>query len=102
MVLVAVGLHARRYVHYLAIHPNIQIALAPKRLEQFPIVSLTLSYEWRKDIDAVSGILRIDHVENTLLGILHHLFARSIAVCRSGTGKEQSQIVVYLGRSAHG
>ena len=50
----------------------------------------------------MAGILRIDHVENALLGIFHHLFARSIAVCRSGTGKEQTQIVVYLGRSAHG
>ena len=102
MVLVAVGLHARCYVHYLAIHPYIQIALTPERLEQFPIVSLTLSYEWGKNIDAMSGILRIDHIENTFLGIFHHLFARNVAVCRSSTCIKQSQIVVYLGRSAHG
>ena len=101
MVLVAVGLHAALYLRYLSVDAHVQVALASQRLEEFAVVTLTLSDEHGEYVNALAGVVGVDHVDDALLRVLHHLLARDVAVSRSGAGVEQTQIVVYLGCGAH-
>ena len=102
MVLVAVGLHAASYLRNLSVDAHVEIALATKCLEEFAVVALALPYECSEYVYALAGIVGVDHLDDALLRILHHLLARNIAVSGSGASIEQTQIVVYLGRCAHG
>ena len=102
MVLVTINLHATCDFEHLTIHTNVQIALTAHRLEELPIVTFTAAHQGSEDIDGLAGIIAHDHVEHFLLGIFHHLLASGIAVGLTGTGKEQSHIVIDLGGGANG
>ena len=102
MVLVAVGLHAASYLRNLAVDAHVEIALTTKCLKEFAVMALALPYECSEYVYAFAGIVGVDHLDDALLGILHHLLARNVAVSGSGASIEQTQIVVYLGRCAHG
>ena len=79
-----------------------QITLAAQTLEELTIMSLTATHHRCQNENLPSGIVVHDHVDDLLLGVFHHRFARHVAVCLAGTGKEQSQVVVNLGRGTHG
>ena len=49
----------------------------------------------------MSGIIVGNHIEHSLFGITHHLLASSKAISASGSGKEQSHIVVDFGSCAY-
>ena len=102
MVLVAVHLHAPRYLLQLAVDTDGEEALAAHLLEQLAIVALTAAHQRGQDEDAPSGIVVPNHVDDLLLGILHHGLAGHIAVGTTGTGKEQTQVVVNLSGGANG
>ena len=102
MVLVSVYLHAPFQAFQLAVYPNIQIAFAPHALKELAIVALAVAHQGRQQVYAAAVIVVCYHVYHLLFGIFHHLLAAHVAVGRAGTGKEQAQIVVYLGGGAHG
>ena len=102
MVLVSVHLHSAGNVQYLSVHTYIQVALFPHLFEEFPIVAFAVSDEWCKDIHSFADVLGEYHLHDAFLGIFHHLLARHVAICRSSTRVEQSEIVVYLSGSTHG
>ena len=101
MVLVSVSLHALRYLHNLPVHTGIEITLPPQALEEFAVMSLTLSYERREDVNASVGIVGLNHVDDFLLRIPYHLLAGGIAVSRTRTCEKQSEIVINLRCGAH-
>ena len=96
MVLIAVNLHAPGDFLDLSVHTNVQITLASHGFEEFAVVALTTAYQWGENEDLFPLIVVQNHVDDLLLGIFHHLFTRHITVCLSGTGIEQTQIVVNL------
>ena len=102
VVLVSVNLHARHNLQNLSIHPGIEITLAPHAVEEFTVMTLALSDERSEEVDSLAGILIENHLDDLFLGIFHHLLAAAVAVGSTGTGIEQTQVVVNLGSGAHG
>ena len=102
VVLVAVQLHAGQGFAHLAVHTHIEVALLAHLLEELLVVSLTVTHQWGKDVDALSFIVFQDEVQYLLFGVLHHLLAREVGIGIAGTGKEQTQVVVHFGGGAHG
>ena len=102
VVLVAVHLHAARHLLQLAVDADVEIALAAHALEELAIVALAVAHQRGKDVDALAHIVGMDHFEDLLLGVFHHLLARHVAVGRPGTGIEQTEEVVDLGGCPHG
>ena len=102
VVLVAVNLHASDNLFDLSVYTNVQIAFATHRFEQFAIMTFSAAYQWGKNEDALSLIVVENHVDHLLLCIFHHFLAGHIAVGLSGTGIEETQIVVDLSGSAYG
>ena len=102
VVLVAVYLHAWRQLPDLAIDANVEVALAAHRLEELAVVALTTLDEWRQDENLLAGIVLLNHLDDLLLGIFHHRFARLIAIGLAGTGKEQTHVVVDFRGGANG
>ena len=101
VILVAVQLHAVHYLGDVAVYTHIQIPLAAHLFEEFLVVSLTRTHQRSKDVDALALIIAVNEIQNLLLGILHHLLAGKIGIGRTGTGIEQTQVVVHLGRGSH-
>ena len=95
--LVTVHLHALLNLLHLAINTDMQVALLAHRFEQFTIVTLTTMYQWCQNQNLASSIVVLDHVDDLLLGVFYHWFARLIAISFAGTGKQQTHIVVNLG-----
>ena len=102
MVLVAVYLHAALQFKNLVIDADMQESLLTHRLEQFAVVSLTSPYQRREDIDRFVGIFGKNHLQDFLIGIFHHLLTRHVTVCRTGSCKEQADIVVDFRCSTNG
>ncbi len=50
----------------------------------------------------MSGIVVEDHLQDALLGVLHHLLTGGVAVGTASTGKEQTEVVVDLCGGADG
>ena len=96
MVLVAINLHATGDFHHLPVDTDVQITLTAHSLEEFTVMTLTTANEWSQDKDTMTCIVVEDHINHLLFCILHHLLTSSIAVSTSGTGKEQTQVVVDL------
>ena len=65
-------------------------------------MTLALAYEGSEQEDSLALIIAENHVDDLFLGIFHHLLATLIAVCSTGAGIEQTEIIVNLGGSAHG
>ena len=102
MVFVAIHFHASDDLHDFPVNTYVKIAFAAHGFEQFTIVAFTAVYQWGKDIDPLSLIIVKDHVDHFLFGIFHHFLAGLITICFSGTGIEQTQIVVDFCRGAYG
>ena len=86
---------------HLTIDTHIEETLAAHLFEEFAVVSLAGLDERSQDEDGLALIVFQYEVDNLLLGILDHLLTRSVGVGLAGTGKEQAQVVVYLGDGAH-
>ncbi len=99
---VAVDLHALHQFLQLAVHADVYIAFAAHALEEFAVMTLAALYQWCQKQDLTTGIVVLYHVDDLLLGVLHHRFAGHIAVGLAGTGIEQTQIVVDFRRGAYG
>ena len=65
-------------------------------------MTFALAYEGSEQEDSLALIIAENHVDDLFLGIFHHLLATLIAVCSTGAGIEQTEIIVNLGGSAHG
>ena len=59
-------------------------------------MAFSLTYQWSKQIDSFAIIVVKNHVDHLLFGVFHHLFAGNVAIGRSGTCIEKTQIVIYL------
>ena len=95
--LITVHLHALFDFLYLAIDTYMQIAFLAHRFKQFTIMALATAYQWGKYQNLSSGIVVLDHINDLLLGVFHHLFAGFIAISLACTSKKQTHIVVNLG-----
>ena len=102
MVLVTIHLHATLQFEDLIIHSNLKIAFATHLLKELTIMSLTIADKRSENDDTLSDIVAENHLRNLILGVFHHLLARHIAICRTCTGKEQTEIVIDLSSSADG
>ena len=101
MVLITVNLHALNYLQHLSVNSYMHVSLAAHALEELAIMSFSTTYYRSQNVNLMSGVVVGNHVENTLFGIAHHLLAGSKAIGTSGTGKEQSQVVVNLGGGSY-
>ena len=79
-----------------------EIALTAHGLEEFTVVPLTTLDQWCQNENLLARIVLLYHLNDLLFGIFHHGLARDIAERLSGTGKEQTHIVVNLRGGAHG
>ena len=102
VIFVAIDLHSAFDFLNFAIDADVEIALAPHRLEKLAIVALALSHERGEDVNRLFTIVVENHLLHLLLGVFHHFLARAVAVGRAGAGVEQSEIVVDFGGGAHG
>ena len=102
MIFISIYFHPSYNFFQFAVYANIKISLATHTLKQLTIMSFTLAYQWSKNENTLIRIITENHCDNFLFGIFHHLLARRITISRSGTGIEQTKIVVYLGSCAHG
>ena len=101
VILVAIHFHALYNVEHLTIYADMQIAFAAHTLEQFAVMTFTTTNEWCQDVDFMTGIVVRNHIQHTFLGVAYHLLACSKAIGATGSGKEQTQIVVNLGSGAN-
>ena len=101
MVLVAVNFHAPSHFNNLPVDTHIEITFLAHRLKEFAIMSLAVSNQRSENVDAMTGVVGVYHVEHALLGVSHHLLACHITICCSGTSVKQSQEVVNFSCCAH-
>ena len=99
--LVAVELHARRELAHLAVDTGVEVALLHQRLEQLAVVSLAALDDRCEQRDATACEIAQDQVENLLVGVMHHLLARSRRIGARSARIEQTQEVVDLGDGTH-
>ena len=102
VVLVAVGFHIGNDFEDVAVESHVEIPLFAHTFEEFAVMTLALANEWSEQEDSLALIFAENHVDDLFLGIFHHLLATLIAVCSTGAGIEQTEIIVNLGGSAHG
>ena len=102
VVLVAVELHAVYYLAYLSVYTDIQVAFLAYLLEEFLVMPFTGTYQRGKDVNTLADVFFADEAQNLLFGVFNHLFARQVRIGYAGTGKEQTQVVVYFGGGTHG
>ena len=102
VIFIAIHFHAAYNFLHLSVYPDVQIAFAAHRLEKFAVVTLSAAYQRSQDENLVPIVVVQDHVEHLFLSIFHHLLARHVAICLSGSGKEQTHVVVYFGSGADG
>ena len=102
VILVSVQLHAGDGFHHLSVHPHVQVAFLTHLLEEFLVMSLAVAHQRSQQVDAFTLVFFQDKVQYLLLGVLHHLLAAQVGVGHARPGKEQTQVVIYLGRGAHG
>ena len=102
VVLIPVYLHSAGYLQQFSINADVEIAFAPHVLEEFAVVSFALSHQGGENVDGLVVVFVENHAEHLFFGILHHFLARHIRIGRSGSGIEQSQVVVNLGGGSNG
>ena len=102
VILVAVNLHTAGDFLNFAVNAHGEIALATHLLKELAIVSLATTHQGCKDENALAGIVGLNHVNNLLLSVLHHGFARHVAIGFACPGKEQAQIVIDFSSSTYG
>ena len=102
MHLVAVELHSAYHFLDFSIHTYIEITFAAHTLEEFAIVSLALANQRSQQEDGLAGIFIKNHIDDLFFGVFHHLFTAAVAVGCTGTGKEQTEIIVNLGSGTNG
>ena len=96
MVLVAVQFHAgKRFAHF-TVHADVKIAFFANLLEQLLIMSLTATYQRSKNVNAFPFVIIQNKLKNLLFGIFHHFFTGKIRISFTGTGIQQTKIIVYL------
>ena len=78
------------------------VTLAAHAFEQLAIMTLAPPHNGSQDKNLLAGIVVGDHLDDFLFRVFHHRFAGHIAIGTTGTGKEQSQIVIDLGGGAYG
>ena len=101
VIFVAVELHAVGYFTEISINPNCEISLLAQLLKQFLIVPFAVLHQRGKQIHPVTGIFFKNQMYNLLGGEMHHLLSRKIGIGISGSGIQQSQIVIHLSSSTH-
>ena len=102
MVAVAIYLHARRHLLDGSIHPGIEESFALYGLEEFAVVSLAVLDQRCHEIDLATLIAFKEQFKELFLGVFHHALPRQVTVSLSRPCKEQAQVVIHLGRGAHG
>ena len=102
MVLVSIDLHALGHLHQFAIHTGIEIALLADAVEEFAIMSLAALDHGCEEVDAFAVVVLEEEMQDVFLGVFDHLLACLIAERLTGTGIEQTQVVVDFGHSADG
>ena len=102
MVLIAIYLHARHELLHFAIDADVEITLTTHRLEELTVVTLTTLDQRSQNENLLARIVVLYHLDNLLFGVLHHGLARDITERLSGTGKEQTHIVVNLRSGTYG
>ena len=65
-------------------------------------MSLALANQRSQQEDGLSGIFIENHIDDLFFGVFHHLFTAAVAVGCTGTGKEQTEIIVNLGSGTYG
>ena len=102
VVLVSVEFHAVHDFTYLTVHSDIEITFLAYLLEKFLVMTFTGTDQRSQQIDALSLVLLMNHVENLFFGILHHFLSRKIRIGDAGSGEKQTKVVVDFGGSAYG
>ena len=101
VVLITVNLHALHYLQHLSVNSNMHVTLTAHAFEELAVMTFTTAYYRSKNVNLMSGVVVCNHVEHTLFGITYHLLAGSKAIGATGTGKEQSHVVVNLGGGSY-
>ena len=96
MVLVTVNFHAASYLHERTVDAHVQVTLAPHGLKELTVMSLTIPDKWSKDEYFPIVIVVKNQFNHFFFRIFYHFLTCGIAVGTSGTGEEQSHVVVYL------
>ena len=65
-------------------------------------MSLTGTNQRSQQVDTLSLILFMDHIENLFFGVLHHFLSRKIGIGDAGSGKKQTEVVVDFGSGTYG
>ena len=102
MVLVTVDLHATGNLLYLSVYTDMEVSFSSHTLEKLTVMTLTTSYHRGKDENLLPGIVVHDHLDDFLFRVFHHRLPRHITVSLTGTGKEQSHIVIDLRSGTYG
>ena len=100
MIPVAVEAHSGSNLNQFAVDTHIEKPLLHQLLEKFPVVTLTVLYQWRQNIYLSVFILSDNQIHNLFIGIFHHFLARYIASRMPCTGIEKTEEIVYLSGGA--
>ena len=75
VVFIAIDLHSASDFLHLAIDADVQIALAPHRLEQFAIMAFALAHERGENENRFVAVVVENHLLHLFLGVFHHFLA---------------------------
>ena len=101
VVLVAVQLHAGNNFPNLTVHPDTQIAFSANILKKFFVMTLARLDHRCQEQDLPTLVFIQDKVYNLVLRIAHHLLSAQVRIGLTGTGKEQTEIIVNLCRGSY-
>ena len=101
VILITVQLHSVYYLTDFSVYPHIQITFLANLLEKFLVMPLTGSYQRSQYKNALSFVVAVNQFDNLFFRIFHHLLTGKIRIGRSGTCKQQSQVIVYFGSSTY-
>ena len=99
---ISVQLHAEGDFAQLAIDAHVDISLLAQVLKQVLVVSLAVLDQWRQDIDASPVVALENQAQDLVDGVFHHLLPREVGIGVGSTCIQQPEVVIYLGRRAHG
>ena len=98
---IAVQLHAKGDFLQHAVNTHIDIPLLAQVLKQVLVVALAVLDQRRQDVDAVPLIALHNQRQYFVDGVFHHLLTRQVGISVGGTGIQQPQVVIHLGRRAY-
>ena len=97
---VAIHLHFRSQIDNRAVHSNLRITLLTYLLEQLPVMPFPTANNRRENNNFFARKSFHNLVDHLLLCVAHHAFAGHVRVGISGTRKQQTHEIVYLGDGA--